>query len=389
MAANNLTVEQIYTIVNALQSAALGKDATVQAVDAKSFVTVGQTLLKCSNDTILNAISQVLTGTIYSVNPYTRKFGGIKVDAARFGNITRKLNIADGVFESGEFDLAPDGTAVDQYKVKRPNVLQLNFYGQNNFVLQHPSIFRNQLNIAFSSPEELARFWSMVTQNANDMIEQAHENLARNTVSAFIASKIQGDSDNVIHLVTEYNAETGKNLEPGVAAANDPDFVKWSYARINSLSDLMTERSILFHQNVTGKAIARHTSKERQKMYMYAPFLNKVKTMTLSGAINEGDIAIGDVERVNYWQDIKAPMTIKQTIQPLKADGTLDTAATITETNLLGVLFDEDALGYTTVDNYVLSTPMNAAGAYTNMFYHFTDKYWIDLTENGLVFILD
>lgn len=383
-----IPVNQVYAVVNAINKAAKGGDASIVAVDSTTFLSVANTLRQCSSDVILDAITQVLTNTIYSVRPYNRKFAGLKVDAERFGNITRKLNVIDGQFIAGEFDIPADGSSVDQWTIKRPAVLEVNFYGQNNFVLQHPTIFRNQLNIAFSSEEELGRFWSMVTQNANDLIEQAHENLARNTVSAFIATKQAGDSGNVINLLAEYLEEHPDSELTAATAANDRDFVKWSYARINTISDFMTERSEKFHQNVTGKVIARHTPKERQKFYIYAPFMNKVKTMTLSSTYNKEDLSIGDVELVNYWQNINDPMAIDMKVQKLKADGTLDTKEEVSMDGVLGILFDEDAMGYTTFDNYVLSTPMNAKGSYTNMFYHFTDRYWMDMTENAVVFII-
>ena len=67
----------------------------------------------------------------------------------------------------------------------------------------------------------------------------------------------------------------------------------------------------------------------------------------------------------------------------------VDANASVTVDNIFGVLFDEDALGYTTINTDVLTTPMNAAGKYTNMFFHFTDRPWMDLTENGVVLLLD
>ena len=158
MAVNDLIVNQAATILNALmQPANIGGDLAVIA--GSNFVSVGQTVLKAGYDVILNAISQVLTRTIFSVRPYEPKFGNLRRTAEQFGNMTRKLNIADSDFENGEFDLPADGSAVDHYKIKRANVLQLNFYGMNNYELQLPTIFRNQLDIAFSSPDELVQFW--------------------------------------------------------------------------------------------------------------------------------------------------------------------------------------------------------------------------------------
>ena len=72
----------------------------------------------------------------------------------------------------------------------------------------------------------------------------------------------------------------------------------------------------------------------------------------------------------------------------LVEDGTL-TEGTAKTDKLLGVIFDKDALGYTVVKHTIATTPLNAKGLYYNTWYHFTDKYWNDFTENGVVLLLD
>ena len=127
-----------------------------------------------------------------------------------------------------------------------------------------------------------------------------------------------------------------------------------------------------------------------QNVYMLSEFLAEIKSMALSGIYNDGYLKIADVEGVDYWQDIQTPMSINSTPVYLQADGTLTSPAQpVVEDALLGVLFDEDALGYTVVKHTIATTPLNAKGLYYNMFYHFTDRFWNDFTENGIVLLLD
>ena len=56
---------------------------------------------------------------------------------------------------------------------------------------------------------------------------------------------------------------------------------------------------------------------------------------------------------------------------------------------VFGVIFDEDAAGYTVVNQWSASAPFNARGGYTNIFWHSTDRYWNDFTENAVVLLLD
>ena len=391
MAVNDLTFNQLSTVLNSIVQQATGKQAQ-QVTNTAEFVSVAQTALKTGYDPVLQAISQVLSRTIFSIRPYTRKFGGLTVSNQQFGNIVRKLNIADKDWENDSRFELEDGTSVDMYKVNKPAILQTNFYGANVFE-KSLTIFKDQLDCAFSSPDEFGRFVSMTITNASDMIEQAHENLARATLANFIGGKISGDTASVIHLLTEYNTITG--LETPLTAetvyqpTNFKPFMQWVYSRVASLSSLMTERTQKFHINVTGKEISRHTPVNKQKVYLYAPARYQTETMVLADVYHDNFLRMADNETVNFWQSIDKPDEIN--VQPvyLQADGTLKTGEALNKANIFGVMFDEEAAGYTVVNQWSAPTPFNVKGGYSNIFWHFTDRYWNDFTENGVVLLLD
>ena len=389
MARNDLTFEQLSTVLNSIVEQATGESA-LTPTDESSFVTVAQTALKAGYDPLMSAISQVLSKTIFSIRPYNRKFKGIQVSNQRFGNITRKLQIVDDDWKNDvKFELV-DGQSVDHYTVNKPDVLQTNFYGANVF-MDYITIYTEQLDNAFSGSAQFGEFISMLMTNMSNRIEQAHENLARRTIANFVTGKISA-SNNVIHLLTEYNAKTGLSLTSTTLYQPDnfPAFVKWLNARVESLSGLMENRASIYHINVTGKTIMRHSPKKMQKIYLLNEFLAEIKSMALSGIYNDSYLKIADVEGVDYWQSIQSPMSVNATPVYLKADGTLTSPLSpVSETDLLGVIFDEEALGYTVVKHTVATTPLNAKGLYYNMFYHFTDRFWNDFTENGIVLLLD
>lgn len=390
MAANDLSFNQLSTVLNSIVAQATGKNP-LAITNTSEFISVAQTALKTGYDPLLQSISQVLSRTIFSTRPYYRKFGGIQVDNQKWGNITRKLNISDKDWENDvRFELV-DGESVDMYKVNKPNILQTNFYGANVYERSY-TIFKDQLDCAFSGPDEFARFLSMVTGNCTDMIEQAHENLARATVANYIGGKVEGDADSCIHLLTEYNALTGLALtkENVYQPANYKPFIDWVYSRIATLTELMTERSQLFHTNITGKTINRHTPLQRQRVYLYAPARFNIESMSLANTYNYNFLKMAYNETVNYWQSIQSPSKINVKPSYLQADGTITTPeAALEQDGIFGVIFDEEALGYTVMNQWSATTPFNAKGGYSNVFFHFTDRFWNDFTENGLVLLLD
>ena len=58
-----------------------------------NFMSVATVALGIAPDVLLNAISQVISRTIFSIRPYNRKFAGLFVDNMKWGNHVRKINI--------------------------------------------------------------------------------------------------------------------------------------------------------------------------------------------------------------------------------------------------------------------------------------------------------
>ncbi len=375
--------------LNSIISQATGK--TDISIFTGDFVSVATTALGIAPDTLLNAISQVISRTIFSIRPYNRKFAGLFVDNMKWGNHVRKINIGDKDWEKNvSYDLV-DGQSIDADIVSKPDILQTNFYGQCVYS-KHYTIFRDQLNIALQNEEEFERFYTMLVQNTMDMIEQCHENTARATIANLIGGKVKGDINNVIHLVTEYNDVTGLALDSDTVKKpeNFVPFYKWAFSRIKTISGLMTERSLQYHINIENHNIMRHTPVQNQRLYLYTPEMNNVESSVFSSVFNEQYLKMMDYEGVNFWQSIKTPMGINIKASYILSNGSITVDATGTTTsNIFGVLMDEEAAGITTYGARTAVTPYNARGEYTNVWWHFNDQYWNDFTENAVVFLLD
>lgn len=378
------------TVLNDIISQATGK-TNIAAYSSNAFMSLATTALGIAPDALLGAISQVISRTIFSIRPYNRKFAGLFVDNMKWGNHVRKINIGDKDWEQNvSYDLV-DGQSIDADIVSKPDILQTNFYGQCVYS-KHYTIFRDQLNIALQNEEEFVRFYTMLVQNTMDMIEQCHENTARTTIANLIGGKVKGDTTNVIHLVTEYNDVT--NLELDSATVKKPEnfvpFYKWAFSRIKTISGLMSERSLQYHINITGHNIMRHTPVRNQRLYLYTPEMNNVESTIFSSVFNEQYLKMMDYEGVNFWQSIQTPMGINTRASYINSTGNIviDNEGTATS-NIFGILMDEEAAGITTYGARTATTPYNARGEYTNVWWHFNDRYWNDFTENAVVFLLD
>lgn len=401
--ANDLSFNQLSSVLTTIMKEATGTNAQLTPVDTSGFVSVAQTALKSGYDPLSTAISQVLSKTIFSVRPYTRKFKGLNVSNQRYGNHVRKLTAIDKPFEEDDRFKLTDGASIDQYTVNKPKILQTNFYGANVYQ-KSLTIYKDQLDCAFSSPDEFASFISMIMQNASDMIEQAHEETARAVLHNLAAgiyvmeqvelsttepAKANG-GNRAVNLLKLYNEESGKTLKVAdvYKAENFEGFIKFVFSTINYIADLMTDRNTLFCSQIKDYEIVRHTPKNRMKFYVYSNLINKINSEVYSSVFNPDFLKFVDFETVNYWQNPLYSASLSGNVNILKKTGSIALAEAGRFDNLLGILFDEEAAGYTTVNEWAQPSPFNAKGGYYNQFWHFTDRYWNDFTENAVVFYM-
>lgn len=383
---------QAATVMNSIVQQATGK-SSIAATSTAGFITQAQTALKTGTDVLLNAISQVLSKTIFSVRPYNARFKGLMRDAVQWGNHVRKISFGGtGVEEEERYDLV-DGQAVDQYKVKKPDVLQTNFYSYDSYQ-NHYTLFRDQLDMAFSGPDEFMRFVSGMTTEVSNKLEQYRENFTRMTLINLMGAAI--NLGRVRHLVTEYATAMGI-----VDGSGNPDtteiltthidgFVKWLFAELRILSDRFTERSLLYQTNITGHDIYRHVPKERQRLYIYSPFLAQIDSRVLASVFHPEYLKLGDREEVTYWQSIETPDTINITPSQINpSTGVYVAGNAVSASPVLGVLMDYEAAGVTQVHEWSAPTPFNPAGGYSNIFYHMDMRGWNDLTEKSVTLLLD
>lgn len=396
--ANSLTPRDVYSLMNSIVAQATGQ-TSLTATDTTSFVSVGETLLRTAPENTLNAISTVLADTIFSVRPYRGTLDSLRVAQRRWGAQVRKVvNLYSEAEASQDWNTDLDGgspkladnNSIDMYKIKAPKVMQLNFYG--TAVLQkHITIFRDQLALAFSSEEEFVRFIDSVMTEFNNEVELLNENKARLTLINFIAG-IHDMNLTEVDLVDEYNTDHNTTYTRAqLLTTYVDDFMKFVAAKIKVYSELIKDMRSDFHANITGMSkILRHTPKERQKMIMYNPIFIEAESEVYSGLFNPQYLDIGTFEGVNFWQDPLSPTSIncKPNILNVANGQSANAAAAVSIDYVLGILFDEEAIGVMPQFDYASTTPFNSAGGYYNNFLHWRFNSYVDYTENAVLFVL-
>ena len=389
MAVNTMNLEDVYVLINSLHEQATGERA-IQATDTSSFISVANSALRAGVEPVYNAMMQTIGKTIFSVRPYEAKFKGIQADNVRWGGIIRKISIADRPLDQDKvYHGHTDGQSIDQYAIRKSNVLEMRYFGSDVYEDWY-TVYETQIRSAFTGPEQLGSFVALQAQTMDNKWEQYREELVRSNLANFIGAKVALDNG-VVHLLTEYHEQTGLTLtaQDIYKPANMADFFRWVRAEINTLARRMAERSQLYQVQVTGKEITRHTPKENLKIYLAADALDQIDAMVNTITFHDEPLAYADVEGVSYWQAIQNPLAVNVTPAYIGADGTVVTGEAQSVSNVFGVMFDEDAIAYSVRDYSIMNTPMNARGRYINTFLSANIQQMQDLTEKGIVLLLD
>lgn len=391
-----MTFTDISAILAAINKAATGQELDSPIINTADFVSVATATLLTGYDNLCNAISQVMTRTMFAVRPYTPQFRALQMDGSAYGNHERKINYIDTEpVEDVSYSLPTDGTStgVDPFPVHRPKVLQTNFYGQVNYSRVY-SQGRVQLNAAFVGPDQLAEFWTAFAMHYSNMRAQDDENLCRNLIANFMGGLTKTTPSAVYYLLDEYNAQTGKSLTATsvYAPENFPDFARFAYARIKDVSDMLQARSINNHQNwqIGGTTfnIMRHTPKAMQHLYLFSQTQHQINARVLSDTFHDNRLEYGAFEMVPFWQNIDDRDTVQVTPIYTATDGTQKTdGGNVALANIFAFIHDRDAIGYTPIAANMDSI-YNPRGQYTNFWGHYGYRWYNDFTENSALFLL-
>lgn len=371
-----MNTNQIYSIVNSVVDQAIG-DSGIVATDTQGLVSLGNIVLASNNNTeaFLNTLAQRIGRTIYRFRPYNNKFTDMIVSDMEWGAILQKVRVEMPQAEADEMYGLTDGQSVDHYKVAKPKAHQKLFVTRTPYQFKI-TIQRETLKEAFLSAEAMGAFIALVFGEVRNAIELSLENLGRLTMAAAIS---ETGSTQVINLVSYYNSEALPSTPlTATTAMHSADFLRYAIYRINNIVDMMQDMSVLYCDGV----LPTFTNLENMRVKVLSKFQRRLETMVNYAAFHEQFTKIDkQYTTVNFWQGEQSPaeLDIKK-----PSDGSafqLD--------NIVAVIHDRDAFGIYQIDETVLTTPINAAGAYYNQYWHEKQGRFVDTSENLVVFTLN
>lgn len=404
---NTTLPTDIHAVVNSLIAQAGG--GALAATDTSSMITVAQAAQIYGQETLLNALSLQIGRTLIAIRPYEADDFGVEVDNMMYGQISRKISYYANDFEteqswntaaSGAGYTLKDGESVDHYKIKKQYPLEMQF-GGNKILQKHITRWLYQLDVAFRSNEDLARFIAgLAVENQNE-ISMMKEARNRAILLNFIAGLYNvGTARSKVNLTKEYNTKYGTNYtSEQLRTTYLKEFLAFLVSHIQYDSDMMAKNTELFHLTPTktddlGNTLHlyRHTPKSEQRLCLLAPLLYDAEANVLSQVFHDGFLKLDNYRRIAYWQSAESGKegSINVTPNQLKiADGTTVKGAAVTKPYVVGIMYDRPALMSTYRLDRTITTPDNAGGAYVNTYYHWANDFTNDFTENAILYYME
>lgn len=374
---NNVYINnEVYAIVNDVAKMMTGKE-DVTVIDTHSFVDFGDSVLSSSDATemFLNAYLLRIAQTYDTFRPYTGRLKDLVLNGSEWGAIVQKIDAEVPDFVSDDTFELVDGQSIDQYIVRKPTGRQKLFIKRSTYK-NYITTSKKLLKGAFLSEAAFASWARMIAGKMRNKIEFATENMARLAIANYIGNA----SDNqIVHLLTNYEAESGIELTAAEALLNK-DFLAYAAGEIELASKRLRDLSVLYN----AEEAERHTPVGEQRFLVYDLFQSRLQHVLQYQAYHKELVSLGEFIEVPYWQGTSARDTI--IIKVDDGDGGTETK---TVEHIVAFIFDRYALGAHRSEEETLTTPINASGRYFNTF-HFAEQLWFnDLSENGIVFTLD
>lgn len=379
---NQIEVNQIYDLCNQIFQQMTGR-TDIAAVDSASLVAMGNEVSNLGkNDLWLNTLARRIGLTIDSYRAYRNKFSDLYRTQVEWGALVQKLTVempdavADDMYKVGQMN----GQALDHYIINNPKAKQKIFDKETPYSF-FITMQEKMLTEAFLNAGAMSSFVNQVFGKVQNKIEVVLEDLAR---VALVNMMCNLSTKQEIKLVTLYNSRTGSTLNPQTALF-DPGFMRFAIGMMNNIASKLETMSVLFNAD----SYDRFTPKSEQRFYVLADFITQLETVVQYAAFGPQYVNKPVDIAVPYWQGVKEGQDVNDIAVISKVIGKVDGKVDKTIENVVAVLFDREAIGTFRQEEKVLTTPVNARGAYYNTFWHEKQMWFNDMSENAVIFTLN
>lgn len=370
---------QIYSVVNKIAKniGYTGSDV----IDLSSFVKFGQDAFSnpMLTEGVYNEMYDLVGRTVIAVDEAEDEGRGIVVDSFEYGSILQKLSfVLQEAETSSEWDIEHPQ---NPYEVVRKEGVVQKFFEQYIPTFSWVDVaYDTQLREAFRGPESLQGFIDALYTRMRNAYKLAKQGLSDAAIGGIMAA-IYNDANGVNatrrvrHLLTEYNTHInqGTALTADTALQN-ADYLDWIRKQFIIDQKNLNKMNKLYNDG----SVERRTT-EADLKFDLSIGVTASYAKYWGDTFNKEYVQLPKHNEVVNWGVATAPTTVKVSL-----DGT----ATTTINNIIGFMYDKDAIVATMdrdrfVSKYDEWNDRNVFKLTANR------RYVADPSENGIIYLND
>jgi len=377
------TVNQLYTVLNAVAAQALGS-AAVAVTDTTSMVALGDAVLSsaANKDAFVGVLMDRIGRTVVSIRAYEGAENDPLIRKSfDYGCVLQKIYVdLEDANPNNEWNIGDPNYVPSFAPVFKPDVRQKLFNSINTWEYDW-TVPDNILRTAFISAADMQAFITAQAQAMDNSLMLALENAGNLVRATGAAYHLDNGGATAINLLAEYNGQSGTLTAD--AALEDADFLRYAAMRISNVTKYIRKLSRIW--NLDG--FARHTGSSDAVVTLLQDF-DSAETMNLqSNTFHDELVKIPGYNVVPYWQGAGQSFAFADTSKIAITIKNGNSTKDISQTGVLAIVHDVEALG-TTVYEIEQSTERNNKDRYTDYFAHANIGYFFDPSENMVVFYI-
>ena len=380
---NNMKVTQLKDIVNSVTGEVLGKTDVVND-DLSNLVDVGNEIFDTDNvDNYVKKLIDRIGKVIFVNRLYAGGVPSVLMDSWEYGSVVEKISADMPEADENDSWNLQNGQTYSQDTFYQPKVSAKFFNSKVTFDVKL-SFTTEQVKESFSNVNELNGFISMLETGVKNSMTVKLDGLIMRTINN-MTGQILNSANGLqkVNLLTEYNTASGQTLTANKALM-DKDFLKFASLTIKKYQARITKMSTLF--NAGGKA--RFTTTDNLHTVLLSDFADSAEVYLMSDTYHNDTVSLPNHETVPYWQGSGKSYAFDDISKiDVKIDAGNKTPKQVTQTGILGVMFDTNALGVSNL-NQRTTTSYNARAEFYTNYYKMDAGYFNDLNENFVVFYI-
>lgn len=379
------TVNQLYQLLNTVQAMAYGTSA-VDVVDTSTLVALGTYVMDSSSDKDLfvNTLFDRIGMTLVDNRLYKAADANIIKRDFDFGVAMQKIHV-DPVpaEENPEWLIGGDNFTPEYAPVIKPVVMQKIFHDMVTYECG-VTVPDNMLKTAFVNEIAFGAFLIAIMnalENGIELVKERAVDLTRATMIAYALKNGQG-----VNLLTVYNAGVAQADQIEAAQyLKTPEAMSDGCMQMSLTADRMERMNKVFNAD----GYARFTPKDLLKVDVLNVFDYAVKYGLRPVVYNEKFIQLPGYRLVPYWIGSDQDYNFEgiSTVDISKPDGQGGSETVADQSGVLAVMYDIEAAGVN-IFGERSAFDRNERAAYTTHYRQMTAQYYVDSSEQCVVFYI-